>query len=61
MPREIKIRIPTPDEILPEDFKTHMLNAYKEILLAMRSLIDEGIKRLEESKEKKKIKQIEIS
>jgi hypothetical protein len=61
MPREIKIRIPTPDEILPEEFKTHMLNAYKEILLAMRSLIDEGIKRLEESKEKKKIKQIEIS
>jgi len=61
MPREIKIRIPTPDEVLPEEFKTHMLNAYKEILLAMRSLIDEGIRRLEESKEKKKIKQIEIS
>ncbi len=60
MPKEIKIRIPMPDEVLPEEFKSHMLNAYKEILLAMRSLIDEGIKKLE-AKEKKEIKKIEVS
>ena len=60
MPKEIKIRIPTPDELVPEEFKSHVLNAYKELLLAMRSLIDEGIKKIE-AKEKKEVKKIEVS
>ena len=58
--REIKIRIPTAEDVIPEEFKHHMLQAYKEVLLAFKSLIDERIKRLE-SEEKKKIKKIEIS
>ncbi|ADB57934.1 hypothetical protein [Archaeoglobus profundus] len=57
--KEIRIRIPTPDEIVPNEFKEHMANAYKEILLALRCLIDESIKRIEEKKEKK-LKKIEI-
>ncbi len=63
MAREVKIRIPTPDEVIPEEFKSHMLNAYKEFLLAMRSLIDEGLRRIEEleAKEKKEIKKIDVS
>ncbi len=63
MPKEIKIKVPTPNEVVPEEFKSHMLNAYKEFLLAMRSLIDESIKKIEEmeAKEKKEIKKIEVS
>jgi len=63
MPKEIKIRIPTPNEVVPEEFKSHMLNAYKEVLLAMRSLIDESLKKIEEleTKGKKEIKKIEVS
>jgi hypothetical protein len=64
MSKEIKIRVPTPNEVLPEEFKTHFVNAYREFLLAMRCLIDMQIKKLEEleSKEKKKdIKKIDIS
>ncbi len=61
MPRVLKIRIPTPDEVLPEEFRKHLVNASKEVLLAFRCLIDEGIKKLEEPKEKKKLKKIEIS
>ena len=65
MAKEIKIRIPTPDEVVPEEFKGHMLNAYREFLLAMRSLIDESLKKLDEleskSKQKKEIKKIDIT
>ncbi len=58
--REIKIRVPTAEELVPEEFKVHMANAYKEFLLAIKSLIDDRIKKLE-SEERKKIKKIEIS
>uniref|UniRef100_A0A7C4S8Q9 Uncharacterized protein n=1 Tax=Geoglobus ahangari TaxID=113653 RepID=A0A7C4S8Q9_9EURY len=58
--KEIKIRVPTPDDVIPEEFKHHMMQAYKEILLAFKSLIDDRIKKIE-SKENKKIKKIEIS
>ena len=58
--REVKIRVPTAEDVIPEEFKHHMMQAYREILLAVKSLIDERIKRLE-SKEKKKIKKVEIS
>ncbi len=60
--KEIKIRIPTPDEVVPEEFKKHVLNASKETLLALRSLIDAGIRKLEEFESKKKeLKKIEVS
>ncbi len=61
--KEIKIRIPAPDEVVPGEFKGHLLNAYREILLAMRSLIDESLKKLDEleSKKKKEIKKIDIA
>jgi hypothetical protein len=61
MAREVKIKIPTPDDVLPDEFKKHMLQAYKESLLALKSLIEEHIKKIEElSAEKKEIKKIEI-
>ena len=64
MPRELRVRVPTPEEVLPEEFRRHMINAYKEILLAFRSLVDERIRKLEEMEKKRgkrKIKKIEIS
>lgn len=63
MAKEIKIRIPTPDEVVPDEFRMHVLNASKELLLALRSIIDEGIKKIErmEVKEKKELKKIEVS
>ncbi len=57
--REVKVRIPTLDDILPKEFKEHMANAYKEVLLALRSLIDAKIKKIEEGREKR-LKKIEI-
>ncbi len=57
--REVKVRIPTLDDILPKEFKEHMANAYKETLLALRSLIDAKIKKIEEGREKR-LKKIEI-
>ncbi len=60
--KEIRIKIPTPEEVVPEEFKKHVLNASKETLLALRSLIDAGIKKLEEFESKKKeLKKIEVS
>ncbi len=67
MPKEIKVKVPTPDDVLPEEFRRHALQAYKEFLLAMKSLIDEHVKKIEElesllskENEKKEIKKIEI-
>jgi hypothetical protein len=65
MPKEVRVRVPTPDDVLPSEFRKHILQAYKEFLLALRSLIDEHVKRVEEfesviSEEKKEIKKINI-
>ncbi len=62
MPKEVKIEIPTLEDILPPEFTEHTLKAYKEFLIALRSLIDAQIKKIEEmeKKEKKEIKKIEI-
>jgi len=65
MPREIKIRVPTPEEVMPEEFRKHMLNAYRELLLAFKSLVDEHVRKVEELQKqcgegKKEIKKIEI-
>ncbi len=62
--REIKIIVPEMDEILPEEFVVHMLNATRELLLAFRSLVDAGITKIDMAedilKAKKEIKKIEI-
>ena len=66
MPREVKIKVPTLEEVMPEEFRKHMLNAYRELLLAFKSLVDEHVKKVEElqkrceGKGKKEIKKIEI-
>ncbi|MCX6577723.1 MAG: hypothetical protein NTV82_15195 [Candidatus Aminicenantes bacterium] len=56
-PREIKITIPLPDEllslVLPAAAFEHLLQAKKETLLALRSLIDSRIEALEKKKTKK--------
>ena len=62
--REIKVVIPDFDEILPEDFVEHMSRAAKEFLLAMKSLVDAGIEKMEkvekEVKAAKEVRKIEI-
>lgn len=62
--REVRVPIPELEDILPEEFVEHMLNATKEILLALRTLIDLGIDKIEAveeiAKAKKEIKKIEI-
>ncbi|MBO8180610.1 MAG: hypothetical protein H0Z19_09085 [Archaeoglobus sp.] len=62
--REIKIVLPDLEDVVPEEFVEHMLNATKEILLAMRTLIDSGLDKIEAveeiAKAKKEIKKIEI-
>ncbi|WP_456330102.1 hypothetical protein [Archaeoglobus sp.] len=62
--REIKIVLPDLEDVVPEEFMQHMLNATKEILLAMRTLIDSGLDKIEAveeiAKAKKEIKKIEI-
>jgi UDP-N-acetylglucosamine 2-epimerase len=62
--REVKIKVPDPEKLFPEEFRRHMLNATRELLLAMKSLVDENLKRLEEYEErvkgKKELKKIEI-
>lgn len=53
--REIKIVIPEEffSLFIPEGTKAHLLQARKEILLALRSLIDAKIEALEKKQEKK--------
>jgi len=46
--KEIKIKIPTPDDILRGNFGKHMLKAYKEFLLAVASIPHKHVKRIEE-------------
>jgi len=62
--REIKIVLPDLEDVVPEEFVEHMLNATKEVLLAMRTLIDSGLDKIEAveeiAKAKKEIKKIEI-
>ena len=46
--KEIKIRIPTPNDFVRGEFGKHMLKAYKEFLLAMASIPRRHAKRIEE-------------
>lgn len=56
-PREIKISIPLPDELLSQFLPVaafeHLLQAKKETLLALRALIDSRIEALGKKKNKK--------
>jgi len=62
--REVKIILPELEDILPDEFVEHMLKATKEILLAVRTIIDSGLDKVEAleevAKAKKDIKKIEI-
>ncbi len=44
---------PPPCNIIPEETKTHLRQSRKEMLLALRSLIDTAIIRIEEIEKKK--------
>jgi len=50
--REIKIRIPTPEDLFHSEFGRHMMRAYKEFLLALLSIPQRHIKRIEEIEKK---------
>ena len=61
--KEIKIRVPTLDDVMPKEFRDHMRNAAKEVLLAFRSIIDDRLKKLEKLEkglEDRKLKKINI-
>lgn len=45
-------------ELIPEETRKHLRNARKELLLALRTLIDKKIEKLE--KPKKEVKKVEI-
>ena len=60
---ELVLRFKRPDLHLPDDTKSHLRIARKETLLAIRSLLDRAIERVEEAekgKEKKKRAKIEV-
>ncbi len=60
--KEVKIKVPTADDFVSDEFVEHVVNAYKEFLLALRCVIDEQIKKAEErAKGGKELKKIEIS
>jgi len=46
--KEIRIKIPTPDDFLRGELGKHMLKVYKEFLLAMASIPHRHVKRIEE-------------
>lgn len=62
--REVKILLPDLEDVVSEEFVEHILNATKEFLLALRSVIDSGLDKVEALEEitraKKDIKKIEI-
>ncbi len=65
--KEVKINVPTPDDVIPEEFRVHMLNAAKEFLLAFKCLVDDRLRKLEEMEKefanqmgKKEVKKIDI-
>lgn len=45
---------------VPEEFKSHAKASLREMLLAMKSILDKGIEVLEEKKEKKNVKKIKV-
>lgn len=45
----------------PEETKEHVRNAVKEMMLAFKSLLDEGITKIEKRSEKKKATKVKVS
>jgi hypothetical protein len=45
---------------VPEEFKTHAKASIKEMLLAMKSILDKGIEALEEKEERKRVKKVKV-
>ncbi len=62
--REVKLVVPELEDVLSDEFVEHMLKATKEILLALRGLIDSGLDKVEAVEEiaraRKEIKKVEI-
>ena len=62
--KEIKILVPAGiPEIIPKETRIHILQAYKEFLLGIRELVDQGIKKIDheiESTKEKKLKKIKV-
>jgi len=62
--KEIVLRVPEPGEIFPREFKMHMVRAYKEFLLGLKSIIEKRIEKIEKIEkdlsEGKNIKRIEV-
>ncbi len=58
--REIKVKIPEPEDVIPERALKHFVNAYREFLLGIRELIDSAIEVAERKKEGKEVKKIEV-
>jgi|Deesub1362A_J573_1020465.scaffolds.fasta_scaffold00049_29 hypothetical protein len=52
MPKEIKIKVPEIDEIMPADVRRHLIQSYKEFLIALKRAIDIQIEKLDEIQEK---------
>jgi hypothetical protein len=65
MAKEIRIKLPEADEILPPDIRRHLFQSYREFLLALKKAIDfqiEKVDKLEESlaPKKKEIKRVNV-
>jgi len=62
--KEIVIKLPEFKDVVPKEFKLHMLRAYKEFLIAFKSIIEKRIEKIEklekELQEEKSIKKIEV-
>ncbi|AGK61928.1 hypothetical protein Asulf_01962 [Archaeoglobus sulfaticallidus PM70-1] len=63
--KEIKIKVPDIDEILPEEVMKHLLQSYKELLMAFKKGIEYKIERIDRIEEKmttkkKELKKIDI-
>jgi hypothetical protein len=65
MAKEIKIKLPEIDEVLPEDVRKHLFQSYREFLMAFKRAIEFQIEKIDElekkiTPEKKEIKRINI-
>ncbi len=46
--RELRIKVPTPDDFVSGEVGKHLLRAYKELLCALASIPNRQIRRIEE-------------
>ncbi len=57
---EIVIRLKSPRNLLPEAVQGHLESAGKEVLLALRDMLDKAIEKTEPPAEPKKASRIEV-